>query len=235
MAGRAAFDGLHSDRLDVERITEAFVWPVRDPEWVVKVLIIALITLIPIIGPINAIGWMLATLDRLRAGEERLAPANFDHIVRGARVFVVQLVYVLALIAVGLVFYLPGLLIAINQGHGNANPGLIALAVGLNLTAFGVVTLESLAFTFLLPAVILATDGGGIAAGLRVGDVVRRSLANPMNTLITGLMLLAASFISSLGVIACGIGVFLTAAYAVAMQAWIIRCFEIGSTAPKAG
>jgi uncharacterized membrane protein YvlD (DUF360 family) len=56
-----------------------------------------------------------------------------------------------------------------------------------------------------------------------------------MNTLIAGLMLIAASFVSSLGVIACGIGAVFTAAYALAMQAWIIRSFELGSTAPKAG
>jgi len=37
--------------------------------------------------------------------------------------------------------------------------------------------------------------------------------------------------VSSLGVIACGVGVIFTAAYAIAMQAWIIRSFEIGSAA----
>ena len=219
----------------MDRITEAFVWPVRDPEWVVKLLIIGLITLIPIAGSMNGIGWMLASLDRLRAGEERLAPANLTYLGRGARVFVVYLIYVLVLLAAGLVFYVPGLLIAINQGHNSGNPALIAVAILLNLAAFGIVTLGSLALTFMLPALFLTTDAGGIAAGLRVAEVVRRCRANPINTLIAGLMLIAASFVSSLGVIACGIGVIFTAAYALAMQAWIIRSFEIGSTTPKAG
>ncbi len=219
----------------MDRITEAFVWPVRDPEWVVKLLIIGLISLIPIVGWMNGIGWMLASLDRLRTGEERLSPANLTYLGRGARVFLVELIYALVIVAAGLVFYIPGLLIAVHQGHGNGNPALIAAAILLNLTAFGIVTLGSLAYTFMLPALILATDGGGIAAGLRVGEVVRRCRANPINTLIAGLMLIAASFISSIGVIACGIGVVFTAAYALAMQAWIIRSFEIGSTAPKAG
>src|SRR5260370_31937084 len=87
----------------------------------------------------------------------------------------------------------------------------------------------------MLPAVILATDARGIAAGLNVADIVKRCRANPMNTLIAGLMLIAASFVSSLGVIACGIGAVFTAAYALAMQAWIIRSFAIVSTPPKAG
>jgi hypothetical protein len=219
----------------VERITEAFVWPVRDPEWVVKILIIGLINVIPILGPINGIGWMLASLDRLRAGEEKLAPANLDNLGRGARVFVVELVYALAVVAIGLVLYLPALAITVQQNQGHANAGLIALALLLTLSAFALIALGSLALTFMLPSVILATDAGGIAAGLHVREVLKRSRANPMNTLIAGLMIIAASFVNSLGVIACGIGVVFTAAYAQAMQAWIIRSFELGSTTPKVG
>src|ERR1700694_2185201 len=219
----------------MERITDAFVWPVRDPEWVTKILIIGRINLIPILGAINGIGWMLASLDRLRAGEEKLAPANLDNLGRGARVFVVELVYALAVVAIGMVLYLPALGITVQQNQGHANAGLIALAFLLTLAAFGLIALGSLALTFMLPSVILATDAGGIAAGLHVGAVLKRSRAKPMDTLIAGLMLIAASFVSSLGVIACGIGAVFTAAYSQAMQAWILRSFEIGSTTPKVG
>jgi hypothetical protein len=48
-------------------------------------------------------------------------------------------------------------------------------------------------------------------------------------------MLIAASFVSSIGAIACGIGVIFTAPYALAMQAWIIRSFEIGATSRQTG
>jgi UPF0716 family protein affecting phage T7 exclusion len=54
-------------------------------------------------------------------------------------------------------------------------------------------------------------------------------LEKPTNTLIAGLMLIAAGFISSLGVIACMIGFLFTAAYALAVQAWVFRSFESGS------
>jgi len=219
----------------LERITEAFVWPVRDPQWAPKLIVIGLISLIPIIGWMNGLGWMLGSLDRLRSGEERLADGYFAHIGRGARLFVVELIYALVVVALGLVFYIPGILIAVSQGHGNANPGVIALALLLDLAALGLVSLGSLAYTFLLPAVILATDAGGIGAGLSIGAIVRRSRANPVNTLISGLMLIAASFVSSIGVIACGVGLVLTAPYALAMQAWIVRSFEIGSADRQAG
>jgi hypothetical protein len=218
----------------VDRIAEAFAWPARDPEWLTKLLIIGLTLLIPFVGAINAIGWMLATLDRLRAGEERLAPATLGYIGRGFGLFVVNVVYGLVIALVTAVIYVPALLVASNQSHGSANAGLVSLAILLSFLAFSVATLGSLVLTFLSPSIVLATDGGGIGAGLNVSAVVRQARFNLANTLIAGLMLIAAEFVGSLGLFACGIGVFFTTAYALAMQAWIIRSFEVGSPAAKA-
>jgi hypothetical protein len=218
----------------VDRITDAFTWPARDPQWLTKILIIGLILLIPIAGAINGIGWMLATLDRLRAGDEALAPANLSYIGRGFRLFVVNLVYGLAIVLVAAAIYVPALLIASSQSQGSANPTLVSLAIVLSLLAFSVATLGSLALNFALPSIVLATDRDGIRGGLRVSAVLRRSRINVANTLIAGLMLIAAGFVGSLGIVLCGIGVLFTLAYALAMQAWIIRCFELGTAAVKA-
>jgi hypothetical protein len=218
----------------VDRITEAFTWPLRDPDWFQKLLIIALTLLIPIVGSINGIGWMLASLDRLRAGEERLAPANLSYLGRGVGLFAVELVYGLAIAAIALVFYLPSGALAIHEGQGSANPALISVAVLLYLLAFSVTTVLSLALNFAIPAIVLATDSGGISGGLRVGAVIGRCRMNLTNTLIAGLMLIAASFVGSLGIIACIIGVLFTSAYSLAMQAWIVRSFEMGSHAAPA-
>jgi hypothetical protein len=218
----------------MDRITDAFIWPVHDPKWFTKMLIIALIAIIPIVGGINAIGWMLASLDNLRRGEEVLAPGNFSYLGRGVRLFVVQLVYALVFAALAAAVYIPAVLLASGQTHGSADAGSIALAIFLSLLALSVAVLGSLALTFATPAIVVATDAGGIAAGLSVGAVVRRSLRNPTNTLIAGLMLIAAGFISSLGTILCGVGAFFTLAYALAIQAWVFRSFEVGSPADKA-
>jgi len=218
----------------VDRITDAFTWPARDPEWLTKVLIIGLILLIPIAGAINGIGWMLATLDRLRAGDEALAPANLSYIGRGFRLFVVNLVYGLAIVLVAAAIYVPALLIASSQSQGSANPVLVSLAIVLSLLAFSIATLGTLALNFALPSIVLATDRDGIQGGLRVSAVLRRSRINVANTLIAGLMLIAAGFVGSLGIVLCGIGVLFTSAYALAMQAWIIRSFELGTAAVKA-
>jgi Protein of unknown function (DUF4013) len=218
----------------MDRIADAFVWPSRDPEWLTKLLIMALTLLIPVVGAINGLGWMLATLDRLRAGEERLAPATLGYIGRGFRLFVVNLVYGLAIALITVVIYVPAVVVASNQSHGSANPAMVSLAILLSLLAFSIATLGSLALNFAMPSIVLATDRAGIAGGLNLPAVLRQARSNLANTLIAGLMLIAAGFIGSLGLVACGIGVLFTTAYALAMQAWIIRSFEVGSPAAKA-
>jgi hypothetical protein len=218
----------------MERIADAFVWPSRDPEWLTKLLIIALTLLIPFVGAINGLGWMLATLDRLRAGEERLAPATLRYIGRGFRLFVVNIVYGLAITLITVVIYVPAVVVASNQSHGSADPAMVSLAILLSVLAFSIATLGSLALNFAMPSIILGTDRAGIVGGLNVSAVMGLARANLANTLIAGLMLIAAGFVGSLGLVACGIGVFFTTAYALAMQAWIIRSFEVGSPAAKA-
>ena len=218
----------------MDRITDAFVWPVRDAKWLAKVLIMALTLLIPIVGAINGIGWMLASLDLLRAGEEKLATANLGYLGRGIRLFAVNLVYNLAIGLVVAVIYVPGVLIASRESHGPASTTLISLAIALSLLAFSIATLGSLVLNFLTPSIVLATERRGIAGGLDLGSVLRNARANLASTLIAGLMLIAAGFVGSLGLIACGIGVLFTTAYALAMQAWVVRSFEIGSPAAEA-
>lgn len=216
----------------MERVGDAFVWPFRDPDWLNKILIMGLIQIIPIVGPITGLGWMLEALHKLRAGEERLPPANFDHLGRGFGLFVVYLVYYGVVAVVGAALYVPATVILAQQGKDSANPLLVAIGIGVLLLAFSVITLGSLLLTFLTPSIVLAFDSGGIVGGLRLGEVLRRARASLTNTLVAGLMLIAAGLVGQLGSIACFIGIFFTLAYAFAMQAWIIRSFELGTAAP---
>lgn len=187
-----------------------------------------LILLIPIVGGINGLGWMLTTVDRLRAGEERLPPANLDYIARGFQLFVVYLVYYVALALIALAFYLPAVVVLSAQGHGQANWAFVVAGLLLLAGAVGVVTLGGLALTFAMPAIVLAVDRGGISAGLHLGAVVERARASSINTLIAGLMLIAAGLVGQLGTIACFVGVVFTSAFALTVQAWIIRSYEEG-------
>ncbi|MGH7765506.1 MAG: DUF4013 domain-containing protein [Candidatus Dormibacteraceae bacterium] len=218
----------------MDRIADAFAWPVRDPNWVTKLLVIALILLIPIIGTINGLGWLLTALDRLRAGDEKLPPANLGYLGRGLPLFVVVLVYGLGIGLIAGLVYLPAVLIFVHEGQGNANAAAVSGGVLLSLLSFSVATLGTLALNFVMPSIVLATDRGGIGGGLRLVQVLRNARASFSASLIAGLMLIAASFIGSVGIVVCGIGVLFTTAYSLAMQAWIIHCFEQGSSAARA-
>src|SRR5881296_3297381 len=194
----------------MERVGDAFVWPFRDPKWLEKVAIIGLISLIPIIGTINGLGWMLASIDRLREGKQELPPGNFDHLGRGVLLFVVFLVYALALLVVGGGVFILGFVLLAAGGQGNGNAALEFVGVVVTLLALGVILVVTLAFFFARPSVVL------------------RMRMTPTNTLIAGLMLLAAGFISQLGSYACVVGLIFTIPYALAIEAWIIRSYEEG-------
>src|SRR5437763_16046737 len=58
-------------------VGDAFGWVARDPEWIGKTLLMGLIGLIPIVGGLQLTGWMLAMLDNLRAGRQKIPPAGF--------------------------------------------------------------------------------------------------------------------------------------------------------------
>src|SRR5205823_11726758 len=183
----------------MDRIGDAFAWPFRDPDWLGKILIMGLIQLIPIVGGINGLGWMLAAVDRLRAGEERLPAANLNYLGRGIRLFVVYLVYYAAVAVVAALFYGPAVLVLAQEGRGSPNAFLVGVGFILLLLTITVVTVGSLALTFALPSIVLAVDHGGIPAGFEAGAIYRRVRSSPINTLIAGLMLIAAGLIGQLG------------------------------------
>ena len=151
----------------MERIGDAFVWPFRDPKWVEKVAIIGLISLIPIVGGINGLGWMLASIERLRAGKEELPPGNFDYLGRGAILFLVLLVYSLAIILVAAVLLVPAIALMGIAGRHDGNAVLGLGGAALMLLAFGVTVLWALAMYFATPAIVLAGD---LSPGTAVAD-----------------------------------------------------------------
>ena len=214
----------------MERVGDAFVWPFRDSEWFEKILIIGLIGLIPIVGGINAAGWMMATIRKLRAGEERLAPANFDYLWPGLQLVVVMLVYYLVIFAVAGVFFWPAVLLLSSQANAHGSSWLVLLGLALLLLAFGLLLLGSLAAYTILPAVTLGVLDGGIGGGFALPTILRRIRLRPVNTVLAGLMLLAAGFIGGLGIYVFYVGLVITHPYSLAMEAWIIRSFEEASS-----
>ena len=205
--------------------SEILGWPTRDPRWLGKVVVMSLITIIPIVGQMALYGWMLGALDNLRAGRDELPEAGFAYLGRGARLWVVLLVYALAVVLVAGSGSVAGAILASSAGRtgsmGAASLGTLLLLIGWAAAVLGVI-----GFYLFLPQIILATDRGGIAGGLQVRAIVAEARARPQMWIVAGLMSIVAHVIGGLGSLLCIVGVFLTIAYGYAMLAAVVHSYE---------
>jgi len=156
----------------VNSATDAFGFPFRDPAWVGKIVIQGLILIIPIVGAIALLGWMMITFDNLRAGRLELAPAGF-HLSRGIAMFGVEVIYYV-------VAYIPSAIVAgiaatLSQNNGLSGAPFLALAQLLQIAG-------QLLIAFILPAMLVMTYHYGFAGGMNVERVWRLATTNVTNT-----------------------------------------------------
>ena len=195
---------------------DSFAWPFQAPGWFGKIVLQGLITIIPIVGWIALAGWMVLTIDNFRAGRRELAPAGF-HLSRGAPLFFVYLIY-------SIVFAIPG---GIFTGAGNAGNNIGLASVG-NL----IDVVLRLFLAFLSPAIILFTYRGGFSAGFDLGGIWQTATGNATNSVLAGLVILAAGIIGGLGAILCFVGLIFTIPYSLAITAGAVTWFEQVTAGP---
>jgi hypothetical protein len=213
-------------------VGDAFGWAFRDPSWLGKVVVQGLILIIPIVGWIAAVGWLMMAFENARAGRNELPPAGF-HLERGIALFGVYLIYAIVLNIPA--WILDGLGAASNAAISNATNSYTNYYSspfrGLgSLWSF----LAGLFLDFLLPSLIVLTFHSGFGGGLDVGRVWQYATRNVSNSVIGGLVIFVAGLIAGLGLIACCIGVFFTAIYAFSIQAGVAAWFERMQSAPAA-
>lgn len=191
----------------------AFSFPFQDEEWIKKILLTGVIILIPVVGQIAVMGWALTITRRIIRNDPEPLPDWSDfggYLGLGFKAFVIVTVFVLPII----ILTTPASLMT----------GFIE--DDTMMTIFSVVTMlcgcisliYGLAMGFILPAALgrlAATDE--LKSAFQLGAVFAIVKAQPGAYLMVMLGGLLASLISSLGTIACGIGVLATAAYAQAI------------------
>jgi hypothetical protein len=133
-------------------------WFFRTPGWARPFLLTACIALLPFVGQMVLYGWYLAARDNLRAGWRVLPRAGFEHLERGARPWLVGLVYGICTVPVYILLG-GGLVVGIVERLWVAVAAIVFLLV---LYWLGV----ALLFGFLSAAMFDVTDAGGIGAGL---------------------------------------------------------------------
>jgi len=212
--------------------SDSIGWPTKDPQWISKIIVQSLITIIPIVGAIALLGWMLAALDNLRNGRRELPGAGFAHLGRGVTLFLVFLVYGIVIFAVCIVLIIIGFALAAAGGNSNSGAlgGIGALFI---ILGYGIGILAGIGLYFLMAPIIVATQRGGFGAGINFPQVFAMARSNPSSTLFAGLFILVGHLIGSLGSILCGVGVYLTIAYGYAVMAAVVAVYERGSAAQQ--
>jgi hypothetical protein len=220
----------------MQNVGNSFSLPFRSPNWFGTFALMGLIGIIPILGQMTLLGWTLTLLDNYRRGVVDLPPPGFQYLGRGVNLFLVFLVYGLVLaVIIGVPFFL---LIAGSLASATSSEGANAFASGMAGSGFsafaGVAQLLGLVVYLFYPAVIVATERGGIAAGLNPANVLRLASVKWSNTVIAGLLVYVGFFLGGLGIIACCIGIIFTLPYGYAVLAGVVRYYEASLEGPTA-
>jgi hypothetical protein len=199
----------------------AFTFQFDDQDWVKKILIAAIIPLIPLIGSLAVAGWGIEITRRVIRGEATpLADWNDfgGYLGKGFQFLIIVIVYVIPLIVLGIC---PTVLLTTPAyTSGNVDETTSVLAI-LATVCFGLIFFVYAIFlAFMLPAALgRLADTGELGSALRFREVFGLVKAAPMAYLMVILGGIVSSFIGSLGTIGCGVGMLATTAYAATVNA----------------
>jgi hypothetical protein len=197
-------------------IGKAFSFPFEDKDWISKILIVALISLIPIVGQLFVTGWGLEIARRIIRQDLDTLPGYNDfggYILRGFLVGVIGFIYAIPLIVVSSCAWLPYTLIPNPDENMNGLLAIVSICVSCLVAVFALI------YAFILPAAIgkyAATDQFGSA--FRLGDAIAtvRAVPTAYFLVLVG-ALLGFVLIAPLGSVLCGLGALLTTVYANAL------------------
>jgi hypothetical protein len=191
----------------------AFSYVFEDEDWIKKIVITGIISIIPIIGQIALLGWSLEVARRVIRGDATPLPDWSDFgglLTLGVKAFVISFVFALPLMFISI----PSAFI--NSADSDSGQAVLTFLI-FCISCFGLI--YGLALAFFLPAAygeLAATDELG--ASFNIGKIFGHIRAAPSAYLLTFLGMIAAGILASFGVILCIVGVLFTGAYAYAVQ-----------------
>jgi hypothetical protein len=199
----------------------AFSYVFEDPDWLKKVGIAGLISIIPILGQIIVLGWVLEVTRHIINGEPDVLPdwSNFgEFLSKGFQAFVIVFVYLLPVFLISGCFQgLNAVLLNVDNEQVQALASVVSI-VSICVSCF--IIIYEIAIGMILPAALgnfAAT--GQVAAGFRFNEVFGLIRTAPGPYIIVLLLYIVTGIIAGLGIIACFIGLFFTSAYAMTVNA----------------
>lgn len=198
---------------------KSFSFQFQDRDWVKKILIAALIQLIPFVGTFFVAGWGFETTRRVVRNEaEPLADWNdlVNYLVKGLQIAIIGFLYALPVILLSICI---SFLFIVPFSSGSSSDVVPTIAILTTTLVAFISIVYGIFMAFMLPAAIgnfAATDQFG--AAFRFGEVFRLVKSAPVAYLLALFGMILSGIIAGLGTIACGVGVLATTAYSTTIN-----------------
>ena len=195
-------------------ISRAFSFVSNDKDWISKLIVAGLISLIPIVGVLYLTGWGMEIAKRYRDSRNELLPeVNFGkYIVNGFKVVVINFIYAIPVAILGFFTQaLTGLLTNTEQSAVQFIGFLLICSVGIVIFFLSILT-----EAFLLAGLVRYVKTDNWKEAFNFPKVWKMVIENVKVIIILVLLSLLAQFIGGLGVILCVIGLLFTLPYSVA-------------------
>ena len=211
---------------------DSFAWAMRDPEWFSKLILMGLISLIPIFGWLQLLGWMLTALDHLRHGRQDLPPADFRYASRGVHVFLASLVWglLVAVVVYGSWFAIVFGMVGLSPKSGGSTTTSNAFPLFFFPVLFGWMALLGLLLLVgvaLAPLIVLYTDRLGFGGAFKLASFAHAIRTSPQEIAAAGALTLVAYVMSGLGTYLCYVGILFSVPYSMAVIAGVLRWYEV--------
>lgn len=203
-------------------IGRSFSYVFEDENWIMKLILGGIIAAIPVVN-FAMLGYMVVVIRNVRDGKDVPLPewSNFgEYFMDGLKIFAGFLLYALPLIVIACLYggVVGGAQELVNSSDVEGVIAVAAICLNCVMLIFG------LLIGFLYPAILARyAEVGEISAMLKIGEVIAFARENMSNYLIVWLLIMfVVPIISSLGVIACVVGVIITTWYGYLISAHLI-------------
>ena len=193
-------------------IGRSFTFFLDDPEWIKKLLLGALISLIPLVGGFIILGWALAVTRNVYNGIDNVIPDWSDlggYLVRGFMAWVGAIIWASPVLL---------LFVCLVIGIAATSGSEVATAV-LVLSGFGLAMVAIVYMAIFLPVPIaryaIKGDFGAMFAFSEILAEVRRGIRPLLMAMIV--WLIASMIVAPIGLLACFVGVYVTSALSYLM------------------
>lgn len=202
------------------KYSRAFSYVFEDKDWLTKILIAGLISLIPVVGQFYLFGWMIEIMRRVKAGRQDILPTtHFSYFLTiGLKMFVVCLIYAIPLIIITFVISLLSTRYKTYDGNSFT---IVVSSMGFFGNLITLLVQICVAFLSTYGTIKLAqTDQ--IRSCLDFKDAFNTIKDNLALFIIVELLMIVAGIIGSAGAILCIIGVIFTAPYGMAINGHLL-------------